>query len=84
MNINSLWSMEVDLRSREKEKRTLHWFVAGRQQPVFIKGLPDKVEFGVCFFYGVFLSYSYSTSFLFICLLRSPHSAVMIRLTLFV
>ena len=41
------WSMEVDLRSEEKEKRTLHWFVNGKQQNVFITGLPDRVEFGV-------------------------------------
>ena len=40
--------MEVDLRSREKEKRTLHWFVRGKQQKGFIKGVPDRVEFGVC------------------------------------
>ena len=42
------WSMEVDLRSREKEKRTLHWFVKAKQQKGFIKGVPDRVEFGVC------------------------------------
>ena len=42
--------MEVDLRSEEKEKRTLHWFVRGKQQKVFIKGVPDRVEFGVCYF----------------------------------
>ena len=41
------WSMEIDLRSREKEKRTLHWLVNGRLQKVFITGLPDRVEFGV-------------------------------------
>ena len=41
------WSMEVDVRSEEKEKRTLHWFVRGEQQKVFIKGVPDRVEFGV-------------------------------------
>ena len=41
------WSMEVDLRSREKEKRTLHFFVRGIQQRVFITGVPDRVEFGV-------------------------------------
>ena len=44
------WSMEVDLRSEEKEKRTLHWFVKGEQQKLFIKGLPDHVEFGVFLF----------------------------------
>ena len=42
-----LWEMEVDLRSREKEKRTLHFFVRGKQQKVFFKGVPDRVEFGV-------------------------------------
>ena len=41
------WGMEVDLRSREKEKRTLHWFVNGEQQKGFIKGVPERVEFGV-------------------------------------
>ena len=41
------WSMEVDLRSEEKEKRTLHFFVRGKQLKGFIYGLPDRVEFGV-------------------------------------
>ena len=40
--------MEVDLRSRESEKRTLHWFVNGRTQKVFFKQLPSNVQFGVC------------------------------------
>ena len=48
VNDGDEWSMEVDLRSREKEKRTLHWFVRGNQQKGFIKGVPDAVEFGVC------------------------------------
>ena len=42
-----VWEMEVDLRSREKEKRTLHFFVRGKQQEGFIYGVPDRVEFGV-------------------------------------
>ena len=42
-----MWMMEVDLRSREKEKRTLHWFVRGKQQKGFIYGVPDRVEFAV-------------------------------------
>ena len=46
VNVGDEWSMEVDLRSREK--RTLHWFVNGKQQKGFIKGVPDRVEFGVC------------------------------------
>ena len=41
------WSMEVDLRSREKSQRTLHCFVRGSQQKGFIYGVPDRVEFGV-------------------------------------
>ena len=47
VNSGDLWEMEVDLRSREKEKRTLHFFVEGKQQKVFFKGVPDRVEFGV-------------------------------------
>ena len=47
VNVGDLWEMEVDLRSREKEKRTLHFFVRGKQQKGFIKGVPDRVEFGV-------------------------------------
>ena len=47
VNVGDLWEMEVDLRSREKEKRTLHFFVRGKQQKVFFKGVPDRVEFGV-------------------------------------
>ena len=47
MNEGDEWSMEVDLRSREKKKRTLHWFVRGKQQKVFFRGVPDRVEFGV-------------------------------------
>ena len=47
VKVGDEWSMEVDLRSREKEKRTLHWFVRGKQQKGFFKGVPDRVEFGV-------------------------------------
>ena len=47
VNIGDMWEMEVDLRSREKEKRTLHFFVRGKQQKGFFKGVPDRVEFGV-------------------------------------
>ena len=39
--------MEVDLRSERREERTLHWFVRGVQQRVFIVGLPSSIEFGV-------------------------------------
>ena len=47
LNDGDLWEMEVDLRSREKEKRTLHFFIGGKQLKVFFKGVPDRVEFGV-------------------------------------
>ena len=47
VNDRDEWSMEMDVRSEEKEKRTLHWFVNGKQQKGFIKGVPDRVEFGV-------------------------------------
>ena len=47
VNERDLWEMEVNLRSREKEKRTLHFFVRGKQQKVFFKGVPDGVKFGV-------------------------------------
>ena len=39
--------MEVDLRSEKKSERTLYWFVRGKQQKVFFKGVPNRVEFGV-------------------------------------
>ena len=47
VNDGDEWSMEVDLRSRLKSKRTLHWFVNGEQQEGFITGVPGRVEFGV-------------------------------------
>ena len=39
VNEGDLWEMEV-VRSREKEKRTLH---RGKQQKGFIKGVPDNL-----------------------------------------
>ena len=72
--------VEVDLRSREKEKRTLHWFVRGKQQKGFIKGVPDKVEFGVCDFISLlFLLYF---CFAYYYLFRSAHFGRMIVLNL--
>ena len=59
--MGSEWSMEVDLRSEEMEKRTLYWFVNGKQQEGFIKGVPDRVAFGVFF--------SFSFHFTSICLI---------------
>ena len=46
-NGSEVW-MEVDLRSGESEKRTLHWIVDGKTQKVFFKQLPSNVQFGVC------------------------------------
>ena len=40
--------MEADLRSEERSKRTLHWFVDGRQQTIFLSNLPATIQFGVC------------------------------------
>ena len=54
----------MDLRSREKEKRTLHWFVNGKQQKGFIKGVPDRVEFGVSYYLLLFLFFYYHRLFL--------------------
>ena len=56
VNVGDLWEMEVDLRSREKEKRTLHFFVRGKQQKGFFKGVPDRVEFGVCSYWFLSLT----------------------------
>lgn len=41
--------MEVDLRSDDKSKRTLHFFIGGKQQKIFFSELPSKVQFGVFF-----------------------------------
>lgn len=40
---------EADLRSKEREKRTLKMFVNGRQQKYFFYNLPDSVRFCVCY-----------------------------------
>ena len=42
-------SIEVDLRSREKEGRTVHMFVDQKQLPLFFYGLPESVQFGIWF-----------------------------------
>ena len=48
MSVGDDWEMEVDLRSEEKEKRTVHWFVKGIQQKYFITNVPPRVEIAVC------------------------------------
>lgn len=54
-------SLELDLRSREKEKRTLHFIVDGYQQECYFYNVPESVKVGVCFFYifDYFLFYLY-------------------------
>ena len=42
-------SMEVDMRSREKEERTVHMFVDQKQSPLFFYGLPESVKIGLFF-----------------------------------
>ena len=75
--------MEVDLRRREKEKRTLHWFVRGKQQNVFITGVPDRVEFAVCYFIHFFVHvYSFNSLLISIqiCTLAKDNSIEFMRL----
>ena len=55
-NVGSLFSfpggrvsIEVDLRSSEKEERTVHLFVDNRQSPLFFYGVPESVKMGVFF-----------------------------------
>ena len=42
-------SIEVDMRSREKEGRSVHMFVDKKQSPLFFYGLPESVKFGIVF-----------------------------------
>ena len=46
---NDMVAMEVDLRSTDPSERTLHWFINDHQQKVFFSGLPEHIEFAVCF-----------------------------------
>ena len=43
-------SLEVDLRSREKEERTVHMFVDKKQSPLFFYGVPESVKIGIYFY----------------------------------
>ena len=38
--------MEADLRSREKKKRTLHFFVNGMLEKYFFYNIPQRVKMG--------------------------------------
>ena len=40
-------SMEVDLRSKEKNKRTVRFGVNGKVQKYCLTGLPENIRFGV-------------------------------------
>ena len=42
-------SIEVDIRSREKEGRTVHMFVDKKQSPLCFYGLPESVKIGILF-----------------------------------
>ena len=42
-------SIEVDMRSREKERRSVHMFVDKKQSPLFFYGLPESVKIGIVF-----------------------------------
>ena len=52
---SEVW-MEADLRSEERRKRTLHWFVDGRQQRIFLSNLPPTIQFGVCILFIFYFS----------------------------
>ena len=41
-------TMEVDLRSQLKAKRTLRWIVNNKRQKYSVFNLPASVQFGVC------------------------------------
>ena len=41
-----MW-IEADLRSGEKKKRTLHFFVNGMMKKIFFYNLPESVKMGV-------------------------------------
>ena len=42
-------SIEVDVRSREKEERTIHMFANKKQSPLFFYGVPESVKIGILF-----------------------------------
>ena len=84
VKIGDLWEMEVDLRSREKEKRTLHFFVRGKQQFGFFKGVPDRVEFGVCYLNTFLFLFHFYFYFVYSYLFRYTHIIRMLVLNLYV
>ena len=46
--------MEVDLRDDNENKRTLHYFIDGKQQKAYFNNLPPSVIFAVCYFFSFF------------------------------
>lgn len=49
-------AMEIDLQSKQEEKRTLKFTVNEKQQKIYFTHLPDKVKFIVSFLF-IFLSF---------------------------
>ena len=47
---NDTVSMEIDLRSKNPDERTVHWFINDKQQKVMFTGVPETVEFAVCIY----------------------------------
>lgn len=49
--VNTVLSVEVDLRSNDASKRTLHFFINNEQYRMYFNELPSKVRFGVWLFF---------------------------------
>lgn len=60
------FSIELDLRSNELEKRTAHFYVNNSQQKILFYGLPSTVHFGVCFFLIIIIQFFYFILFYFL------------------
>lgn len=45
--VNSRVELEVDLRSQERKKRCLYFFISHRWDETFFSGLPKNVKFAV-------------------------------------
>lgn len=48
--VECLITMEVNLKSKEGENRTLRYFINNNQQKYYFKNLPEKVNFAVYFY----------------------------------
>lgn len=58
LNINSVLSVEVNLKSDNPSERTLHFFVDNKQLKEFVIDLPKSVIFGVWILFFSLLFYS--------------------------